>query len=285
MLQLIMLKGLPWSGKSFWAKEQVKSWWFKRVSKDDLREMIDWWRRSKRNEKTILSTRDHIIYTSLMNGTGIIVDDTNFAPYHEEQLRKLADECWAKFVIKEFDTPLETCIERDSKREKPVWRKVIEEMYNKYLNKEWKEKPYRDWLKECIIVDIDGTLAFKWDRNIYDDSKLHLDTVNDKIREILHLYKNNYNNVDIIICSWRMDTCKEQTEKWLQDNRVPYDYIYMRKWWDVRRDSIIKEEIYREHIEPYYNVKFIFDDRPVVVWTRRNMWLYVFDCNQPWMDF
>lgn len=282
MLQLIMLKGLPASGKSTFAKEQVNAWWFKRVSKDDLREMIDWWKRSKRNEKTILSTRDHIIYTSLMNGTGIIVDDTNFAPAHEEQLRKLADECWAKFVIKEFDTPLETCLERDAKREKPVGSEVIRDMYNKYIKKPFQLKPYRDWLKECIMCDIDWTLAIMWDRSPYDDTKLHLDTICTQVLDILNIYKDK---MDIIICTGRMDKCMEQTKKRLDDNWVPYTKLYMRKTDDIRKDSIVKEEMYREHIEPLYNVKFIMDDRRQVVSMRRWLGLYVFDCNQPDKNF
>lgn len=278
MLQLIMTRWLPASWKTTRAKEQVKSWWFKRVNKDDLREMIDWWKRSKHNEKTILSTRDHIIYTSLMNGTGIIVDDTNFEPRHEETLRKLAEECWAKFVIKEFDTPLETCIERDAKREKPVGRKVIEEMYYKYVKKEREPREQIKWLPQCVIFDIDGTLANHGDRNVYDDSKIHLDTVIPQTKMLNNLlYKNGFR---IIIMSWRMDTCKEQTEKRLKDNWILYDEIHMRKEWDVRKDSIIKEELYKEYIEKKYNVFFIVDDRKSVVSKRRELGLYVFEVNQ-----
>jgi hypothetical protein len=42
----------------------------------------------------------------------------------------------------------------------------------------------------------------------------------------------------------------------------------MRRSGDNRCDSIVKEEIYREHIEGKYNVLAVFDDRDRVV----DMW-------------
>jgi hypothetical protein len=34
---------------------------------------------------------------------------------------------------------------------------------------------------------------------------------------------------------------------------------------DMRNDSIVKEEIYEEHIKPRFNVRFVLDDRDRVV--------------------
>jgi predicted kinase len=36
--------------------------------------------------------RDWIVKTTIQNGMNIIVDDTNFAPKHEQRLRELAKE-------------------------------------------------------------------------------------------------------------------------------------------------------------------------------------------------
>ena len=62
-----------------------------------------------------------------------------------------------------------------------------------------------------------------------------------------------------------MDVCKKETEKRLRNNGVLFDELYMRKTDDVRRDSIIKEELYNEHIKDKYNVNMVFDDRPQVI--------------------
>ena len=39
----------------------------------------------------------------------------------------------------------------------------------------------------------------------------------------------------------------------------------MRKEGDFRRDSIVKQEIYEQHIKDKYVVEFVLDDRDLVV--------------------
>lgn len=52
------------------------------------------------------------------------------------------------------------------------------------------------------------------------------------------------------------------------------------KIWDTRCDTIVKREIYEEHIKDKYNVLFVIDDRVKVVDMWREQWLFVFDVNQ-----
>ena len=73
-----------------------------------------------------------------------------------------------------------------------------------------------------------------------------------------------------------MDKCKDQTVKWLQDNHIPFDQIHMRKTNDFRSDSIVKEEIYNEHIKDKYNVISVFDDRNQTVAKWRELGLLTF---------
>ena len=98
MPDLIMLKGLPASGKTTYAKKMIDEApknSIKRVNKDDLRAMIDNGTWSKGNEKFILVVRDNIVMEALITGKHIIVDDTNLVPKHEERLRELAKVCGA----------------------------------------------------------------------------------------------------------------------------------------------------------------------------------------------
>ena len=69
----------------------------------------------------------------------------------------------------------------------------------------------------------------------------------------------------IIIVTGRKDDCKAETLKWLSDNSVPHDLVFMRKSDDNRPDYIVKREIYEEYIKGKYNVKFVLDDRSQVV--------------------
>jgi len=65
-----------------------------------------------------------------------------------------------------------------------------------------------------------------------------------------------------------MDSSQPQTERWLAKHNVPYDMLIMRKHTDTRKDSIIKKEIFDEHIKGKYFVRFVLDDRNQVV----DMW-------------
>lgn len=136
MPTLTMCKGLPASGKTSWARYQVKVGMgkVKRVNKDDLRDMMDCSIWSKQNEWYVMKVRDFIIKLALEHGESVIVDDTNFAPIHENVLRNIAKTCGAIFVIENFtNVSPEICIQRDAEREAKVGEEVIMGMYNKYL--------------------------------------------------------------------------------------------------------------------------------------------------------
>ena len=60
----------------------------------------------------------------------------------------------------------------------------------------------------------------------------------------------------------------KETIKWLNDNGIKFDDLYMRFTNDLRKDSIVKQEIYEMCIKDKYNVLFVLDDRDQVV----NMW-------------
>ena len=140
MTTIYVTVGLPASGKSTWAKQMVKDSQgkTKRVNKDDLRGMIDAGIWSKRNEKFILALRDEFIKQALSNGYNVIVDDTNLAPGHIEQIRAIAAAFPNVQVhIKDFThVPLEECISRDKKRSNYVGEDVIKDMYKRYLKRD-----------------------------------------------------------------------------------------------------------------------------------------------------
>ena len=265
---LIMTKGLPGSGKTTWAVEQVKKNSWKRVNKDDLRGMIDWGRHSKYNEKSILQVRDMMVTHYLSNGDNVIVDDTNLASKHETRLRQLAKESGAEFRIQDFtDVTVEECLKRNELRPDFVPPKVIREMYEQFLKPEIPTYQPDPSLPKAVIVDIDGTLAHMVDRGPYDATKYHTDVVDTIIRDLVNLL-DDY--VTIIVVSGRDTTYRDVTEGWLKDNDVAYKAIFMRPVDDKRSDSIVKREIFEDNIRDNYNVLFVLDDRNRVVDMWRN---------------
>lgn len=122
----------------------------------------------------------------------------------------------------------------------------------------------------AIICDIDGTLSERGDRSPYNWSKVESDTVHKHIADMLSLY---FSHTDIILVSGRDSVCYGDTLRWLNKNRIKFDGLYMRAVGDKRRDSIVKQEIYENHIKDKYNILFVLDDRDQVVKMWRSLGL------------
>lgn len=265
MPKIIILQGLPASGKSTWAKEQVEKGQgkIKRVNKDDLREMIDCGQWSRENERFVLSVRDFVVRNALVAGLDVIVDDTNFAEEHINRMKSIAEDIEAEVEVKFFECDVHECIKRDSQRVKSVGKKVIMGMYDKYLKaKDYQKPEYNPKLPTAIIVDIDGTLAKMCDRSPFEYAKAIDDDVHDHIADIVRKY---YGKVSVIILSGRDEECEQVTRDWLSKNGILFDHLYMRPRGNNEKDAIIKQRIYDNEIKERYNVHFILDDRDQVV--------------------
>lgn len=263
---LIMLLGLPASGKTTYAMELVEKG-CKRVNKDELRAMIDGGKWSKEKEKTILETEKQIVKNLLTSGYNVVVDDTNFA--HRETWSEIAKECDADFSIKDFTgVSPRVCIERDIARGSKVGAKVILDMYNRYVKPEKIDLIENIAKQQVFIFDIDGTLAHMDGRHPHEYNKVSTDKLDKHVAMILSILSMNFK---IIFVSGRKDSCRHETAKWIEDNITIYygDHeLFMRKYGDNRSDDIVKKEIYQEHIENKYTVLGVFDDRDRVV----DMW-------------
>jgi predicted kinase len=270
--RIVMLKGLPASGKTTWAKQQLKEFpgVYKRVNKDDLRAMLDDSIWSKQNENFILRMRDWIIGNAIMDGYSVIVDDTNLHDKHKQKLSEIAKANSVELEIKFFDTSVEECIERDSKRQNYVGEKVIKTMYNRFLKPQEADNVLyliSALLKPAIICDIDGTIAHNDNkRGFFEWMKVGLDEPKKNIIRILEKFKKD--GYIILIVSGRDSVCLNLTLEWLSKHKVPYDYLYMRATNDNRQDAVIKKEIFNDKIRNEYNVDFVLDDRQQVV----DMW-------------
>jgi predicted kinase len=278
MSKIIVLRGLPGSGKSTWAHDFIqrnKDWI--RINKDDLRSMLHNSVWSKDNEKIILDIRNSLIENSLSNGINVIVDDTNFASKHITDIMELANKHRASFEVKDFDVPLDECLKRNAERsgKARVPDKVIIDMYERYVLPEKPKLKQNPELPKCIVVDLDGTLAIHLERHPFEFMKCYTDGVNTPVLECVKaMLKQDYR---LIFVSGREDCSKDETVRWLKDKcNLFYFDIHMRKTGDNRKDSLVKEEIYKEHILPNFYVEFVLDDRKQVVDHMRELGLVVF---------
>ena len=132
--KVVILRGIPGSGKTTYAKELV-SQGFKRVNKDDIRHMINSYSLDNADERLIHIMQDYIIKTLMFFGRNIVIDNTHAKEKYVTELVKTIKE-YDKIVnydygisIEVIDTPLEDCLVRNSQRENPVFEEVIRKMY------------------------------------------------------------------------------------------------------------------------------------------------------------
>ena len=275
-----MLKGLPASGKSTYAKQLIgnepNKW--KRVNRDSLRLMFAE-EFNDRNEKFILQLRDMVIGKALDDGYNVIIDDLNVSKKHYARIQSLFGKK-AEIEINDsfLSVPLDELLERNSQRseQEQVPEKVIKDLYEHHVSGITKEirsrmfknvakdknyKPLNPNLPSAVIFDIDGTLALMNGRSPFDWSRVGEDLVNEPVARIARDYIKN-RDVKVFIVSGRDGGCFLETKNWLSTYALDgYDDLIMRPEGDGRKDSIIKEEIYREKFEDRYNILAVFDDR------------------------
>lgn len=227
-------------------------------------------------ERTVTEISNSIIKNGIRDGMVIIIDNTNLdEEFIRNDLKFAADNTIIDYKVFGEELSVDELYQRTISRHGiTVPLKVIKRQSEKFatllpkLPKIFSQrvKPniieQNPNLPECVVFDIDGTLALNVSgRSPYDMRRLHEDQPNKHIVELCKILDNDY---AIIICSGRDETGRIATEKWLSDYGIHCDRMYMRKFKDNRKDSIVKEEFYRDIVKSYY-ITQMFDDRDQVV--------------------
>ena len=288
MIKVILTKGAPASGKSFWAKAEVAkdpdNW--VRINNDDLRAMTNGSVFSADYEKLITDTRNFLIREALKREKNVIIDNVNANKRHFETVCKIAKDMNRDIQVFEklFYEDLDVLLERDAKREgkAQVGEAVVKKWFKELGGKQFKHCHPKveiftkrtsaadrfvdamvqdENLPYAIICDLDGTLAKIGDRSPYDASNCDItDSPNEHVVQTVQLHHDA--GYKIIFCSGRMEKDRAPTERFIKKclPRVSYTLL-MRSDNDQRKDSIIKEEIFNASIKNKYCVKLVLDDR------------------------
>ena len=280
MAKLLMMRGLPASGKTTRAKEIMKSAGNNliRVNRDQLRPMLHgdtkW---SGKKEKVTRYVQKSIVSDMLSNNYSVIVDDTNLRDADRERWSQVAHTYNAKFEIVDMDTPYEHCINRDDARMDAVGAHVITSMALSSGR-----FPYNN----IILCDIDGTIADLTHRLHYvnngnrDWDSFFASVGDDKFRESIWrqvIEDAEANDAVVIFLSGRSDITRNDTEEWLESYVEFKPLVLMRREFDRRPDTDVKRDIYDWHFRDY-NIVRIYDDRPRLVKMWREKGLDCVDC-------
>lgn len=295
--KLLILVGAPGAGKSTFTKYLLRTEdnWF-RVNRDDFRMMqFSGSNMEVDQEKLLSKVINAAIHQLLSQKCNVVIDATHT---QKRYLDAFVNEFGGKADIsfKVFDIPLEELQarvdERYERTGKHIPKSVLKKQYGslqklieKYDFSERKMTKVKvkyteqsEQLPKSIICDLDGTLALMNGRNPFDGSRCDEDLPNPPVVNLVKQYhKLGYR---ILLLSGRSDAYKPQTIKWLDMHDISYDMLVMRQEGDYRKDSVVKEEFYRENIENKFFVEVVLDDRNQVVdlW-RQTLGLACFQVN------
>lgn len=268
-MKAIVTIGISASGKTTFAKEWAKKNNAIISNRDDLRFALtgakDWseYKFNKHTETLITAIQHDTIDIAAAAKKDIIIADTNLNKTYRDKLIEILTSVGYEVEIKTFPITLEEAWRRDSLRTNGVGHHVIYKQYQQWLEYIERRKYEPSTSKaNAIIVDVDGTLASVGNRKPYDWDKVGLDTVRPIVKQMVNAFSFTHK---IIVVSGRDSICRDATKTWLLTNDIAFNQLLMRSEGDMRKDTIIKEEIFWNNIAENYNVEAVFDDRPCVV--------------------
>lgn len=129
MPDLIMLVGIPASGKSSYARQNYKD--YKIYSSDELREKLFNDVNDQVHNNELFRYIHKNIIKDLRDGNNVVYDATNiYSKNRRKFLSKLSDIDCSKICVV-FNVDVDKCKLRNSTRERKVPEEVIDKMYNK----------------------------------------------------------------------------------------------------------------------------------------------------------
>jgi predicted kinase len=133
MLELVINRGIPGSGKSTYAKKWVASGERRaRVNRDDIRFQLYGTYFGKPIDEVAVSAVEYAMIRSLLErGISVIVDDCNIGQKYITTFTKIANEFDAEVRVNLINVELQVAIERNQGRERFVPVHVIADMYKR----------------------------------------------------------------------------------------------------------------------------------------------------------
>lgn len=278
-MKAIITVGISASGKTTFAKELVGQGWMD-VNRDDIRfehfcnGVRDWslYKFSKEKETMVTQAQERMVDGASVVGMNVIISDTNINDKTRAFWINRLESLGYQVEVKWFDIDLIEALERDAKRVNGVGYKVITDQYRRYmkLRHGMNYHKHSTHKKDAVIIDIDGTVAshesvrtpFEWHKVSLDKPRNHVISFAKAVKE---------EGFDIIFMSGRDACCMEDTRAWLDEHTGITDaWLFMRSVGDMRKDTIVKKELFMRYVDNNFNVHYAVDDRKCIL----RLWEY-----------
>jgi predicted kinase len=297
-MRAVITVGISASGKTTWAEEQcanLTGW--RNINRDDVRAeimresgLVPSWRNWKWKWEGKVTDRVNIrLQEAADDRVNIIVSDTNLVKDRRDQLAARLQALGFDVEFKIFDdVNYDEAVRRDNARANGVGYDIIQKQWQNYLDDQDKRVEQNPYGQPAAIVDIDGTVARMHGRGPFEWDKVGHDLPNEQV--IAMVKGLAASGLYILFTSGRDGVCRELTQEWLQA-RFPNLHgikdwtLLMRQPGDQRKDTIVKEEIFRADILPFFNVAVVLDDRPSVCRMWRDLGLNVVQVGNPYIEF
>lgn len=298
---MVICRGLQASGKSTFSEAWVAEFpaTRTRVNRDTIRATYFNALWGDTVDELAVTEIEHTIFASIMSRgkRDVISDNTNLRAAPVKQLMALAAKYGYRVEFQDFNVPLEELLRRDALREKTVGEKVIRDYYKRFIQKdrlpaypvlesnavEAETYVAKEGTPRAFIFDIDGTVAKFVNRGPFEWSKVSQDEPIENVIELSRILKKA--GYKVVVTSGRDSVCREDTTTWLTTHGVEFDELLMRTEGDQRKDSVIKRELFFEHIADRYDVRGVVDDRLSVSKLWHSLGLTLFRVGDPESTF
>jgi predicted kinase len=304
-MKAIITVGISASGKTTWAEKyqnQSPNNW-RIISRDNYRyhildeksliedyglEGIPWKNWNWKWEKEVTFRCQNALEYAAAQGKNIIIADTNLNFNRLMDLKEsLIKEYNYEVEIKYFHVDWDEAVRRDTARSNGVGISVLAEQWEKMIKLQQDLGLADRYIPvntrpRAVIVDVDGTLAHMNGRKPFDWSTVGEDDPDVEVMCAVWGFKES--GYKIIVMSGRDGVCEAETREWL-DRYMHYDELYMREAGDMRKDSIVKKELFDTYVRNLYNVRMVIDDRPQVCRMWRDLGLKVMQVGNPYIEF
>lgn len=296
--RVVVLRGLPASGKSTAAINAINSnpaGTVIRINNDDICLGLfgnSYPTNAPHVAELLANIRIQLLTAALETPAVrlIIIDNTNLSLRTVHGLHEVAAKHRADFIVDDtfLNVPVEECITRDISRGENGGRTVGADVITRMASQARKLQTYKAPAKienteiviesvenpaelpHTILVDIDGTLALnKGTRGWFDWARVGEDEPN--LPVVNHVRSLIEAGEHVTIMSGRDSVCRTETLAWLKEHLGTELPLFMRPEKDNRPDFLVKHELYRNHIEGNFHVRYVLDDRQQVVDLWRNL--------------